>query len=544
MLHIDELGTSDPVPFGVDGPPFVSIRVQPIAGALCRYKVTSSDPNDENEEDIVQIGRVSDRVIHTSEFFVTRTSPVHDRAIVHQYGLYKFRTGKNSAPSTPTASSRSRAAIFGLDAISRNLFNAFPGSGRGDIFGGSINGSRRSKSSASRSSVSAQSSSDGSFTRFSQRSTSTLTAATSISSMDDETLDGTRSSGQKSRTRRLLGRSRSPKGSGSEPDVSPKRRTSRSGSVSSSFSREQSPAIDDAYDACEIVADKRDMDESEWDLTMRLALARHNSQNQRSKESSEPPWDGPIEDTIYEGCQPTVLLPRTELSIDNPPEPFRPSSRASGSAFSQRSTTPTNLFLPTSLTEVNEQSESRTSRSVSGNRPRGPRSPSPLPPSPRASPEPDFESLDSALETTLHNLNCPPATPPKPVSPLPRSRRQPFEPTGNTDAAPRVISQSTQKAPSTIEPLSIKKKNSLRNSTGESPSRKAQLRTPPSIRGRVVSPRRVSPVVRQKKTASSSGCREDVNVPKLLRLVESMKDEVTHPSKYSYVVDIIVGRNV
>lgn len=76
VLHIDELGTSDPIPFGIDDPPFVSIRVQPIAGALARYKVTSSDPNDENEEDIVQIGRVSDRVVHTSEFSVPRTSPV------------------------------------------------------------------------------------------------------------------------------------------------------------------------------------------------------------------------------------------------------------------------------------------------------------------------------------------------------------------------------------------------------------------------------------------------------------------------------------
>lgn len=68
VLHIDELGTSDPLPFGINGPPFVSIRVQPIPGALARFKVTSSDPNDENEEDIVQIGRVSDRVIHTSEY--------------------------------------------------------------------------------------------------------------------------------------------------------------------------------------------------------------------------------------------------------------------------------------------------------------------------------------------------------------------------------------------------------------------------------------------------------------------------------------------
>jgi protein ECT2 len=66
VLHIDELGGSDPIPFGVNAPPFVSIRVQPMAGELSRYKVTSSDPSDENEEDIVQTGRVSDRVIHTS----------------------------------------------------------------------------------------------------------------------------------------------------------------------------------------------------------------------------------------------------------------------------------------------------------------------------------------------------------------------------------------------------------------------------------------------------------------------------------------------
>ncbi|KAI9507546.1 hypothetical protein F5148DRAFT_1307723 [Russula earlei] len=473
VVHIDELGASDPIPFGIHGPPFVSIRVQPIAGALCRYKVTSSDPNDENEEDIVQIGRVSDRVIHT----------------IHQYGLFKFRTGKNSVPSTPTAASRSRAAIFGLDAISRNLFNAFPGTGRSDIFGGSINGSRRSKSSASRS-----------FTRFSQRSTSTLTAATSISSMDDETLDGTISSRPKSRTRRLLGRSKSPKGSGSEPDISPKRRTSRSGSVSSSFSREQSPARNATWTSQSGI------------LQCAWSWRGHNSQNQHSKGSVEPSWDGPVEDTIYE---------------DNPPSPLRPSSRALGRGTSQRSTTPTNMLLLTTLTKSNEYPECPSSRKASGSRPRGPRSPSPLPSSPRASPEPDFEKLDSALETTLHNLNGPPATPPNSASPLPRSRRQPFEPTGNTEVAPRTIVHDVQKTPGPIEPLSIKKKFSLRNSTGESPpSRKPHLRTSPNTRGRIVSPRRVSPIVRQKKTATSSSSQEDVDLPKLHKLVESIKDEL------------------
>lgn len=215
------------------------------------------------------------------------------------------------------------------------------------------------------------------------------------------------------------------------------------------------------------------------------------------------------------------------IPVDNPPEPLRPSSRASGSGLSQRSTTPTNLFLPTPLTEVDEHNKSATPRKASGSRPRGPRSPSPLPLSSRASPDPDFEAVDSVLETALHNLNHPPVTPPKSVSPLPRSRRQPFEPTGNTDAAPRINSHSVQKTPGAIEPLSIKKKISLRNSTGESPtSRKAHLRTPPNIRGRVVSPRRISPIVRQKKTATSSGSHEDVDLPKLVKLVESIKDEV------------------
>ena len=477
-----------------------------------------------------------------------------DHVLVHQYGLFKFRTGKNSIPSTPTATSRSRAAIFGLDVISRNLFNAFPGSSRGDIFGGSINGSRRSKSSVSRSSVSAPSS-DGSFTRFSQRSSSTLTAATSISSMDDDTRNGTRSSRSKSRTGRFLGRSRSPKGSGSEPESSPKRPISRTGSFSSSFSREQSPAVDEEYDARDVVADRRHMDESEWDLTMRLELARRNSQNQHSKGTVEPPpWDGPVEETIYEGCH--CLPSRSPVLIDlvftdTPPEPFRPSSRASGSCLSQLSTTPTNHSLPLPPSDLDEPSERVTPRNASGSRPRGPRSPSPLPSSSRVSQELDYANVDSALETTLLDLNPAPVTPPKSVSPLPRSRRQPFEPTGNTETASKLISHGIQKAPSIVEPLVIKKKDSLRNSsTGESPpNRKAYPRTPPNIRGRIVSPRRISPMVRhQRKTAASSSRspQKDIDLPRLLRLVESTKDEVSVPNIVIWTCDIeeSVARNI
>ena len=66
VLHIDHEGSADPVPFGVHGPPFVIVRVQPMAGELSRYTVTSNDPNDEAEEDIVQTGRVPERIVHTS----------------------------------------------------------------------------------------------------------------------------------------------------------------------------------------------------------------------------------------------------------------------------------------------------------------------------------------------------------------------------------------------------------------------------------------------------------------------------------------------
>ena len=182
-------------------------------------------------------------------------------------------------------------------------------------------------------------------------------------------------------------------------------------------------------------------------------------------------------------------------------------------------------------TDVDEPSERVTSRIASGSRPRGPRSPSPLPSGSRVSPEPDYETLDSALETTLLNLNRPPVTPPKSVSPLPRSRRQPFEPTGNTETASKSIPHGVQKTPSIVEPLVIKKKDSLRTSTGESPSsHKTYPRTPPNIRGRIVSPRRISPMVRQRKTVSSSRSpQKDIDLPRLLRLVESIKDEVSAP---------------
>jgi len=46
----------------------------------------------------------------------------------------------------------------------------------------------------------------------------------------------------------------------------------------------------------------KDMDQSEWDLTMRLELARRNSKNQAQTEPPAGPIsESPIEETIYEG---------------------------------------------------------------------------------------------------------------------------------------------------------------------------------------------------------------------------------------------------
>lgn len=67
MVHVDALGSADKIPFGLGGPPYAVIRLQPLAGGVCRYKVTSSDPSDPGEEDIVQTARVPSRIILTSE---------------------------------------------------------------------------------------------------------------------------------------------------------------------------------------------------------------------------------------------------------------------------------------------------------------------------------------------------------------------------------------------------------------------------------------------------------------------------------------------
>jgi protein ECT2 len=201
-------------------------------------------------------------------------------SIVHQFGLFEFKTGRGSRPGTPTA--RSKASIFGLDAISRNLFNSRPAS-MGEFFGGSIN-SRKSKSTVSRSSVYTHTTGD-SLLRFS-RSNSTASAATTVD--DDASFF---SSSPKSK--KLLRRGRSPLSEAGRQ--SPSRSTSRTRSHSREHHRDESDEDEDEV----LLQNLQHLNPSERNLALQLALARRNSKNQGERKPIHS--EAPAEDTIYEG---------------------------------------------------------------------------------------------------------------------------------------------------------------------------------------------------------------------------------------------------
>ncbi|CCA70680.1 hypothetical protein PIIN_04614 [Serendipita indica DSM 11827] len=173
VVHVDSSNEADRIPFGIVGGPFVVIRLQPMPGGLCRYNITCNSPDEEEEEHILHTEVVPIRILQT----------------IHQFGLFSFKTSVASRPTTPTASSKSRAAVFGLDAISRT----FIGSRSGDAFSfgasmsGTISGTRRSKGVMSRSSTQTMSTAlTESTNRFSYRSNSTV--ATSLADEDSVSL--------------------------------------------------------------------------------------------------------------------------------------------------------------------------------------------------------------------------------------------------------------------------------------------------------------------------------------------------------------------
>ena len=234
-------------------------------------RITSSSEDTDGEEDeVLQANRVSARVVQT----------------IHQYGLFDFRSGRNSMPSTPTA--KSKASLFNLDALSRRL--------PGDFFVGSVNGHRRAKSSTrSRNTITShstghtQSTSTGDSFAFSNRSEST--AATSVE-------DGSMRAGKSSRSSRSRKLRKSPlkTSEGGEP----LRSSSRQSSLGSR-SRSTSRGPDTDYSDMEEDDRTQELDSSEWDLQMKLELARKNSQTQHGKPLPALDLDANIDDTILEG---------------------------------------------------------------------------------------------------------------------------------------------------------------------------------------------------------------------------------------------------
>lgn len=268
------------------------IRVQLMDGGLCRYSVTSSEPSDEGEEDIVQTTRVPARVVHTSKSLVYYYVHSHLIVLVHQFGLFEFKTGKSSLPSTPTA--KSKVAIFGLDALSRNLFNSRPSS-VGDFFAGSISGHRRhrSRSTTSRSSAYTHTTTTMDSMKSSHRSATT--AATTISSIEDDYF-ASRSSKSTKLSRQIS--------SGDSDSDSPRHR--RSGSMSRPQSRSSTRGTEIEYSDAEdddatLLAQSKEVGTSDHQLALQLELARQNSLAQYGKHLVPLQMDGSVESVIYEG---------------------------------------------------------------------------------------------------------------------------------------------------------------------------------------------------------------------------------------------------
>lgn len=119
---------------------------------------------------------------------------------------------------------------------------------------------------------------------------------------------------------------------------------------------------------------------------------------------------------------------------------------------------------------------------------------------------------------------------------IPRSKRQPFYPTGNTDTTPKAAATAATTAPNTIEPLSIKKKTSVRSDTGTNyasptPARKTYARNSPLTRStaRVISPKRVSPQVGKRKFLTSTHASSQYNelADSMLQLSQSTVEDVS-----------------
>lgn len=214
-------------------------------------------------------------------------------------------------------------------------------------------------------------------------------------------------------------------------------------------------------------------------------------------------------------------------SLEEPPAPAAMISRPSA-----RSTTP---ICSDSTTPTKERSElphkrrphSVTTSTPTDRRPMGPRAPSPLPP---RSPDYGPDSLERALENTIDHLShAPQVTPVRQTSKtssspsLSRSRRLPLEPKAN-DATPRATLDSVPSTNS-VEPLSIKKKVSVRSGTDVSPPSRNRYTQVPT---RTASARRTSPQVRGVKRTMTVNHHGKPDLPeRLLVTAQSTREDVS-----------------
>ncbi|PVF99989.1 hypothetical protein CPB86DRAFT_702137 [Serendipita vermifera] len=392
VVHIDPSRRADAIPFGVVSGPFVVIRLQPMEGALCRYNVTCTSPDEEEEEDIVHTDVVPSRIMQT----------------IHQFGLFSFRTGAISRPNTPTASTRSRAAIFGLDVISRTLMGTTRGRNNelfsfGASMSGTLSGTGKSRGVMSRTSTQTMSTAlTESTNRFSYRSTST--AATSFLGDDS-----------------MMGKSSLKLSKGKAAGLA----------AAAELENSESPQDDTRRAAS--------FDNSERDLSMRLELAKRNGLSHRATRSEDVSFllrDPPFAETIYEE--------------EPPPSKVTPDRRRrrddAGDADSD--------YRPDSVTPT----KGTPSKPLPGI-PRGPSGPrnSLAPPKLTDMPAYDYD-IETALDETIAAFS-----PPHGATHISDDENyEPEPPIFQPLKSAAVTRTPTRDSTASVEPLSIKKKSSIK----------------------------------------------------------------------------------
>ncbi|KAH6915122.1 hypothetical protein BKA70DRAFT_566736 [Coprinopsis sp. MPI-PUGE-AT-0042] len=503
VVHIDPLGSADPIPFGMGCSPILRIRVQPMAGSVCRLVAQSFDPEEPGDDDVIRSDKVDKWIIDT----------------IHRFGLFTFRANNSiSAPPTPTA--RSRANRFGLDTISRNLFNGRPASAMGDLFGGSINGHKRAKSTTTTSRSSTYTATTATTDSLFKSNRSQSTTRTSVD--DSESVYSSRSS-KRGKLRKEY----------SESDAGSLGRSflSRSFRSSKSFARSRSRSTERSEDLSDRDGDEdtvmTNVDTNDDDLAMQLELAKKNSLNQDGNGMSQIELEAP-DDSIYE---------------DEPPQPVtRPTSRASGDGV-RRSTTPRPGREGT-MSPVPSERDSRPHSRLSERRPLGPRAVSPNPFASASSPTtfelradvPNYGSDDDDELFEMEMVNKTPSRRSQP-SGIPRSRRIPFLPADQLDSTPKPATSSADTASAAatkVEPLSIKKKTSIRgpaaaSSHSPTPTRRIFARTSPTNTRvvRATSPRKASPQTKRPRGFSAPTLPIKLElVDDVLRMAGATKTEI------------------